>query len=540
MASSWRWQTISDATGLPDLIRILNTRLGQLTAWVSWVLLKFDNAGALTVMDFGAVGNGDVDDADAFDAAFAFILATPQKLLIPPRIYRTSRQLSWWVTGSTPKGVEIVGVRGASIIKPLPGALAPGEAAVIVSTDQNTDGYANEITVRGVTLEGEDTAGAVYGWLIGANAVPGTTSASITLEDCKAMRFAGVGARGMWVKHAVGCQYRNLYLGRNATNLYIGGTDLNLPTVQLFDHCKFREAGYAGVGNGRGVQIENGYGIRFSGRSTFEANRAEGLYIVPSNPLAVVLYCVVDDGWFETNFAGSGAIASNYHIRLDGTGAGTVMVAIRNGNGNGLTRSIYAQKVVNFVLDNFLPRNVANQIIIDPVTPNQTVGEYNNWPRNNAVYATCVTNNSTQFRGREDLFVLNALIASGKITAGSFESQGIARFDNILQGKAGGSADSLLLRIGTAGGFGSMQASTGVNIAHWDDSLFSFDAMPSANGYKVAGTQVVGPRSTGWTAMTGTATKGGGFDTATVTLAQLAQVVKAMLDAEITQGSKGP
>lgn len=50
-------------------------------------------------------------------------------------------------------------------------------------------------------------------------------------------------------------------------------------------------------------------------------------------------------------------------------------------------------------------------------------------------------------------------------------------------------------------------------------------------------TPVVQP--SGWTALTGTATKGG-FDTGTVTTQQLAQVVKAMLDAAITIGIFAP
>lgn len=45
---------------------------------------------------------------------------------------------------------------------------------------------------------------------------------------------------------------------------------------------------------------------------------------------------------------------------------------------------------------------------------------------------------------------------------------------------------------------------------------------------------------TGWVAMVGTATKGGGFNTATVTLPQLAQVVKAATDALTSRGVLGP
>jgi hypothetical protein len=53
------------------------------------------------------------------------------------------------------------------------------------------------------------------------------------------------------------------------------------------------------------------------------------------------------------------------------------------------------------------------------------------------------------------------------------------------------------------------------------------------------GTQVVGVRQTGWTAMTGTADKASTFDTSTVTLQQLAQRVKAIEDALITHGLIG-
>lgn len=55
------------------------------------------------------------------------------------------------------------------------------------------------------------------------------------------------------------------------------------------------------------------------------------------------------------------------------------------------------------------------------------------------------------------------------------------------------------------------------------------------------GTQVVGPRNLGWTTFTGASTKdAGGFDTGTVTTAQLASVVKAMFDALVTHGLIGP
>jgi hypothetical protein len=62
----------------------------------------------------------------------------------------------------------------------------------------------------------------------------------------------------------------------------------------------------------------------------------------------------------------------------------------------------------------------------------------------------------------------------------------------------------------------------------------------SSTGLGLFGTQVVGPRNTGWTTFTGVSTKNAGaFDTGTVTTAQLASVVKAIFDALVTHGLIG-
>lgn len=56
--------------------------------------------------------------------------------------------------------------------------------------------------------------------------------------------------------------------------------------------------------------------------------------------------------------------------------------------------------------------------------------------------------------------------------------------------------------------------------------------------YKVGGVQVLAARNTGWTAPTGTGSKAG-YDTTTATITQLAQTLKALIDALITQGEIG-
>lgn len=56
---------------------------------------------------------------------------------------------------------------------------------------------------------------------------------------------------------------------------------------------------------------------------------------------------------------------------------------------------------------------------------------------------------------------------------------------------------------------------------------------------KVAGNQVIGPRDTGWTPMTGTANKATSYNTATITLAQLASRVMAIQTAITNHGAFG-
>jgi hypothetical protein len=63
--------------------------------------------------------------------------------------------------------------------------------------------------------------------------------------------------------------------------------------------------------------------------------------------------------------------------------------------------------------------------------------------------------------------------------------------------------------------------------------------VPTGKVYKVNNVQVVGARDTGWAAMTGTPNNGTVYDTATVTLPQLAGRVMALQAALTTHGLIG-
>lgn len=96
-------------------------------------------------------------------------------------------------------------------------------------------------------------------------------------------------------------------------------------------------------------------------------------------------------------------------------------------------------------------------------------------------------------------------------------------------------SNNLLLNMGN-GGFVVFQAPGGAQRFTFDQ--FGVLNMPNNGAIRINTTQVVGSRRTGWTAATGSATRTT-FDTTTVTTAQLAERVKALIDDLITHGLIG-
>lgn len=87
----------------------------------------------------------------------------------------------------------------------------------------------------------------------------------------------------------------------------------------------------------------------------------------------------------------------------------------------------------------------------------------------------------------------------------------------------------------------SVAAAGSLIFGNGDIQLFngSHDVRTAGHGYRFNGTKVVGARDTGWAAMTGTANKNTVYDTATVTLAQLAGRVMSLQAALTTHGLIG-
>lgn len=94
-----------------------------------------------------------------------------------------------------------------------------------------------------------------------------------------------------------------------------------------------------------------------------------------------------------------------------------------------------------------------------------------------------------------------------------------------------------MLRVNTSAGLEFVNDANTAIIATLSDTG-SLNLQVGQN-YAINNTQVVGSRDTGWAAMTGTANKATSYDSATITLVQLAQRVKSLQDALTTHGLLG-
>jgi hypothetical protein len=346
------------------------------------------NWAVYDVKAYGASGNSAANDQPAIMSGWSTILDQGGTLYMPAGTYKTTSKLVFSVTGSTPKACAVIGDASATIIRPS-SAVTIG---AILATDTNSDGITNRLYVHGINFEGSETTGAT-GIVIGENS--GNLSGGIELEDLYIIRFQGAASKGIEVKNMLGLIANRVYIARCGTNLYVKGTDVSLPTTIRFHDSQFREAKTVNGGSGRGVDVVQAYRLVFD-HCLFESNNAEGVYCAPSLSTMNAINMVFDDSWFEANYLGDASAATQYHFKMDGSAAGSVSVRVKDANFAGTARAIYLKSCVNSILDNVVPVNAANQIVIDT----GCIGKIQNHPENNAPLATVLNNSSlTLFNG---------------------------------------------------------------------------------------------------------------------------------------------
>jgi len=134
----------------------------------------------ISVKDFGAVGDGTTNDAAAFTAAFAAIVATGKKgvVYVPAGTYKINSSLS--------VDISFISIWGESATLNF-SSLTSGAALVINSTVSPP--YANAITsISGLQLIGNSTAGSVKG----IQYTSSTGVAHFSVDNCSINNF-GVG-----------------------------------------------------------------------------------------------------------------------------------------------------------------------------------------------------------------------------------------------------------------------------------------------------------------------------------------------------------
>jgi hypothetical protein len=330
--------------------------------------------GSLNVLDFGAKGNGQTDDADAILATIA--AAHGAFVQFPPGQYLLGREL---VLNDT---VNLVGAPGRSLLIPTKNA----GVALSISTPGENLATANPASIFGLTIDGSRTRGTT-GMLVGATG----TSGRIRASHLEIRSFRGPHAVGLRVCDCVDSSFEYSYFGRNTVNVHIEGNDPSLPTLTRFHVCSFREADTVGV------QLRHGYMTSFL-RCLFESNKGEGVEIkVP--PKQTVLRTSIEGSWFENNHHLSPDQANRFHVLADGTD-GTAEIRISGSYMAGVSRAIRLRNTVNFVLDDVLVQPVADTIVTEG---NNCNGVITNMPLNVALQLERLWKNTAE----RDMIVVN-------------------------------------------------------------------------------------------------------------------------------------
>jgi hypothetical protein len=144
--------------------------------------------------------------------------------------------------------------------------------------------------------------------------------------------------------------------------------------------------------------------------------------------------------------------------------------------------------------------------------------------------------------------ITSGTIATARLGSGTASASTLLWGDNTWAALVAGDLPSHTHAAGdiTSGTIGTARLGTGTaNSAAflrgdnvWSNTLSGNIGVTAGNGYFVGGTQVVAARRTGWSAATGTATRSS-YATSTVTTAQLAERVKALIDDLIAHGALG-
>jgi hypothetical protein len=349
-----------------DFLSALGTSLSS--AWMLPVTDELAAAGGMcNVRQYGAAGDGRIDDTGAIERCVAEARESGAPVLIPAGVYRISRTL-WW--DSVP---FVWGVPGHTVLRP--------DASVATALTLSTGKAPRDVTpgciVSGLTVDGRATSGAV-GLALG----PDYVSGRIVLHDCEIRSFRGVGAVGVSIEKAVGCCFNRLLARGNTENVVCNSPDGSTPTTVSFFDSNIREA------MATGLRITHGYALHFVG-CVFESNGGHGVHLV-ARPSDTILLIRLTGCWFENNWAGAPDRISKFSMEADGTAKGSTCTFRLDGclwNGNPRSeRALRVKGGSNFVVDGCVFPNVEATVDIDATSH----GRFVNFPRHAGEFISLV------------------------------------------------------------------------------------------------------------------------------------------------------
>ena len=480
------------------------------------------NGAPANVLDFGAVGNGVANDSAAIQAALNAMgaLTTGGEVYVPAGTYACASTLT------IPAKVTLR-MSGARIVSSAVDAIviALGNGAVsgrIIGAGQNS------------VIEHTGTGHAIR--LNGA----GESAANALIADIRIIGSA-TGQGGVFATNFNGLYTRNMmvigYTAGNAVWHY--GVNAVTHWSPILIGC------LNGVINSSiniGATVQQANAIRVYGGS------------IVSMP-----------GWGWIEQIAAGGTVPNLSNVCDG------VVFENNGvNGSAVTGHMYLENTVKMSVINCYFEDTPGQVPVSAILIGDATNSGQAITISGNMFATTGTNVINNVNGQTVIITGNYaggavtnFVNQGTLTRGAvIRSNRAPAATNVWAGTDGGLETNIdvgtLTNANGTSSFGySFNSISGlaqdlevrtrsgganvmvfVNAAGTSVGAVSDTGFVAGAGFSVGGDQVVGARSTGWSAMSGTATKGG-FNTATVTTAQLAQVVKALTDALTTSGAIG-
>jgi hypothetical protein len=526
----------------------------------------------ISVQDFGAVGDGITDDSAAFSAAWAKMIETKTlygleryvhiSIVIPPGKYYIGSSINWTdcaaynlsiygygavIIGDVAGGniVDMIGVLGAHIlgITVTSGAVNVAKTGLLIGPIGTATCGINKLS--DVKIEGYYSAGPLLN--IG--------SETTKFDNVRLSNFNTTGDSYAYVGDGMNrfgavSEYQTIRAPNTAASF----------TENTFNHCSLRN--YSTVNNGAAVYIENTVGWSFDKGCYFLAFTGPAVRI--RNEANSRNYGLSLKGLFETTLApgldyaveywvSTGAVTTTEDNDFDLTTphAKTAIIKVSHPTGGPVgdltfygtirLRGSYAGSAVplfdaptlTFVGDIHCVLGGAIQL------ENIAAGS-------GVIYTTNIANITFPADASPYNFMVMDTTSGTLNTVAkdsvfhcfsSAEQAGSLKFARLPGHADRGSKLEVFNSATTALNYIKLKVHNGTIGATVDTLTAKGDgSIDVATSISIAGTKVLGPQDTGWTAATGTASKGA-FDTATVTLPDLAQQVKAIRDLLATNGT---